>query len=96
MKQEDDDLQGGADDAGRRRSLGLLERAAGVRALEARVAELEARLNGMESAHVRFAELLDLVQELLLPVAQRDEAKVAALVEQFTDDLDTAAPARDR
>ncbi len=94
MNDRDDDAQGAADVAGRRRVLGVLERAAGVRALQARVAEIEARLNGMEAAHVRFAELLDLVQELLLPVAQQDEAKIAALVEEFTDDLDTAARSR--
>lgn len=53
-----------------------------VRALEARVATLEA-------SQVRMAELLDLTQELLLPVAVRDEEKVRALVERYTDELDS-------
>jgi hypothetical protein len=37
--------------------------------------------------HVRLAELIDLVQELLLPVAQQDQEKVAALVAKYTDEL---------
>lgn len=65
---------------GRVRNLvGVLGR---VRALEARVATLEA-------SQVRMAELLDLTQELLLPVAAQDEEKVRALVERYTDELDS-------
>ena len=62
---------------------GLIRRASGVKALEARVAMLE-------STNVRVAELLDLVQELLLPVALQDKEKVAALVERYTDELDSS------
>ncbi|TIC87397.1 hypothetical protein E8D34_09705 [Nocardioides sp. GY 10113] len=69
-----------------------IKRAAGTDALAARLRSVEERLAVMESAHVRFAELLDLVQELLLPIALRDEAKVAALLERFSDDLDAADP----
>ena len=65
---------------GRVRNLvGVLGR---VRALEARVATLEA-------SQVRMAELLDLTQELLLPVAVQDEEKVRTLVERYTDELDS-------
>ncbi len=33
--------------------------------------------------NLRLAELTDVVQELLLPVAARDEAKVAELLERY-------------
>jgi hypothetical protein len=36
---------------------------------------------------VRLAELTDLVTELLLPVAQRDEAQVAELLERYQKSL---------
>lgn len=73
-----------------RKMMQPLERAAGTHTLMTRMSALEARLADMESHHVRFAELIDLVQELLLPIAVRDEEKVAALVEKFTDELDTS------
>ena len=37
--------------------------------------------------NLRLAELTDLVQELLLPVAHRDEARVAELTERFARQL---------
>ncbi|WP_407938893.1 DUF6752 domain-containing protein [Nocardioides sambongensis] len=73
-----------------RKMMWPLERAAGTHTLMTRMGELEARVADMEANHVRFAELVDLVQELLLPVALQDETKVAALVERFSDELDTA------
>ena len=67
---------------------GRLRRAMGVGRLERRVQALETELAGYREAHLRFAELIDLVQELLLPVAQQDRDKVAALVERYTDRLE--------
>jgi hypothetical protein len=67
---------------------GGLRRMVGLGDLESRVARLEAELDDYRRAHLRFAELVDLVQELLLPVAQRDEEKVARLVAQYTDELE--------
>ncbi|HWJ82090.1 MAG TPA: DUF6752 domain-containing protein [Nocardioides sp.] len=66
---------------------GTFRRLTGLRQLEERVAELEADVRRYDTSHVRLAELIDLVQELLLPVAQQDRAKVAALVEKYTDEL---------
>ena len=37
--------------------------------------------------NLRLAELTDVVQELLLPVAQRDEARVAELMERYSKGL---------
>ena len=66
---------------------GTFRRMTGLRQLEDRVAELEAEVRSLDPVHVRLAELIDLVQELLLPVAQQDQEKVAALVEKYTDEL---------
>lgn len=67
---------------------GGLRRAMGVGRLEERVAELEAQLEDYRKAHVRFAELVDIVQELLLPIAQQDRDKVDALLRRYSDDLE--------
>lgn len=76
------------DDNQRHPVTGGLRRAMGVGRLEERVRALEAQLDDYRAAHLRFAELVDLVQELLLPVAQQDRDKVAALVERYTDQLE--------
>ncbi|MBD8870255.1 DUF6752 domain-containing protein [Nocardioides donggukensis] len=55
--------------------------------LEERVSELEAEVQECRQLNLRLAELTDLVQELLLPVAQRDEARVAELTERYTTEL---------
>lgn len=55
--------------------------------LEARVSELEEEVQECRKLNLRLAELTDIVQELLLPVAQRDEEKLAALVEKYSSDL---------
>lgn len=58
-----------------------------VARLEKRVAELEDEVQECRQLNLRLAELTDLVQELLLPVAQRDEEKVAAMVERYAEQL---------
>ncbi|WP_235737955.1 DUF6752 domain-containing protein [Nocardioides alcanivorans] len=55
--------------------------------LAARVTELEAEVQECRQLNLRLAELTDLVQELLLPVAQRDEEKLAALVSKYSSQL---------
>ncbi len=51
--------------------------------LRARVAELEDEVQECRQLNLRLAELTDVVQELLLPVASRDEAKVAEVIERY-------------
>jgi hypothetical protein len=51
--------------------------------LRRRVARLEAEVQECRALNVRLAELTDIVTELLLPVAARDEAKLAALLEKY-------------
>ena len=48
--------------------------AEGLEALRERVAVLEDEVQECRQLNLRLAELTDVVQELLLPVAQRDEA----------------------
>jgi uncharacterized protein YhaN len=60
---------------------------AAVRRLEQRVADLEADLAEMRQHQLRLAELADVVQELLVPVAQQDREAVEAAVERFRKSL---------
>jgi hypothetical protein len=67
---------------------GLLERLRSakpgeIRALRARVRALEVEVQECRALNVRLAELTDIVTELLLPVAARDEEKLAALLERY-------------
>jgi hypothetical protein len=51
--------------------------------LRDRVAVLEEEVQEARQVNLRLAELVDVVQELLLPVAQRDEARLAEAVARF-------------
>lgn len=55
--------------------------------LAARVTELEAEVQECRQLNLRLAELTDIVQELLLPVSQRDEARVEELVQRYAKNL---------
>ena len=61
--------------------------AEGVEALRRRVEVLEDEVQECRQLNLRLAELTDVVQELLLPVAQRDEQRVAALLAQYSQGL---------
>ena len=58
-----------------------------VEALQKRVSVLEDEVQECRQLNLRLAELTDVVQELLLPVAQRDEQRVAALLEKYSQGL---------
>lgn len=58
-----------------------------VEALEQRVADLEADLSELRRHQLRLAELVDVVQELLVPVASRDEAAIQQAIERFQESL---------
>lgn len=58
-----------------------------VRRLEQRVADLEADLTELRRHQLRLAELADVVQELLVPLAARDESKVEEALERFRSSL---------
>lgn len=58
-----------------------------VQRLEQRVADLEADLAEMRRHNLRLAELADVVAELLVPMANRDEAAVQQAIERFQESL---------
>lgn len=58
-----------------------------VQRLEQRVADLEADLAEMRRHNLRLAELADVVSELLVPMANRDEAAVQRAIERFQESL---------
>lgn len=58
-----------------------------IKALEARIDELERELAQTRQLHVRVAELTDIVQELLLPVAQQNTELLRERLEAYADSL---------
>lgn len=65
------------------RNVALFRSTMGAEDLRARVEQLEAEVQECRQLNLRLAELTDVVQELLLPVAQRDEDRVAELMEKY-------------
>lgn len=55
--------------------------------LRTRVAELEDAVAECRRHHHRTAELTDLVQALLVPLATRDEAGLQQVLREYTDQL---------
>jgi AMMECR1 domain-containing protein len=62
-------------------------RGAGGGDLEARVAALEAAVQENRALNVRLAELTDVVTELLLPVAARDEERLEEILAKYRGDF---------
>jgi hypothetical protein len=56
-------------------------------ALRQRVAELEKEMQESRRLNRRLAELTDVVQELLVPLALRDEEKVQAYLDRYSSAL---------
>ena len=61
--------------------------AEGIDALRERVAVLEDEVQECRQLNLRLAELTDVVQELLLPVAARDEERIGAVLEKYSQGL---------
>lgn len=55
--------------------------------LNTRIAELEAAVEENRNLNLRVAELVDLVQELLIPVASQDRARIDAALAKFQRSL---------
>jgi hypothetical protein len=55
--------------------------------LVARIEELEAAVEENRNLNLRIAELVDLVQELLVPVASQDKDKIEAALAEFQRSL---------
>jgi len=88
------------DRAGRlgRRGLARLrtmgEPGSSVRSLRQRVKELEAEMQETRRLNRRLAELMDVVEELLVPISQRDEERVRQFLSSNTTALG-GTPARE-
>lgn len=54
--------------------------------LRKRVAQLEDEVQENRRLNRRVAELLDIVEELLVPIAQRDEERIARYLDQHRTD----------
>lgn len=70
-----------------RDKLNVVGRIRSVSELEQRVADLEADISEMRQHNLRLAEIADVVQELLIPLASRDELKVQEAIERFNKSL---------
>ena len=66
-----------------------LRRIADPRGLTERLARLEAEVDELQQLNLRLAELTDVVQELLLPLARQDPDKAVELLERFREELGT-------
>lgn len=58
-----------------------------VSELFARIEELEGAVQENRNLNLRVAELVDLVQELLVPVASQDRERIDAALEKFQRSL---------
>ena len=72
------DAAGRADPAGPGHAIGRRHSRGRVEALEADVLELRRH-------NVRLAEIADVVQELLVPLASRDQARIDEAIEKFSE-----------
>lgn len=61
--------------------------------LRRRVAELEEEMQETRRLNRRVAELLDIVEELLVPIAQRDEERITRYLESHATDQPGGQPA---
>jgi hypothetical protein len=52
--------------------------------LQRRLEDLEAEVQECRQLNIRLAEVTDLVEQLLLPMAARDEEVIAAAVEKYS------------
>jgi hypothetical protein len=52
-----------------------------------RVESLEADIVELRRHNLRLAELTDVVQELLVPMASRDQARIDAAIEKFNESI---------
>jgi Domain of unknown function (DUF6752) len=55
--------------------------------LASRVQALEADILELRRHNVRLAEITDVVQELLVPLASRDQARIDEAIEKFSKSL---------
>ncbi len=57
------------------------------RALSQRVSDLEGDIAELREQNLRLAEMADVIQELLIPMASRDQDRIDAAIERFQQGL---------
>ncbi|MDQ6641589.1 MAG: hypothetical protein M3Y66_03740 [Actinomycetota bacterium] len=65
---------------------GLARKALGreeIEQLKDRVSSLESEIDELRQQSLRLAEIADVVQELLVPLSSRDQARIDAAIESF-------------
>lgn len=67
--------------------LRYVARSASTLSLKARIEELEAEMQETRRLNRRLAELMDVVEELLVPISQRDDEKVQRYLASHTTTL---------
>jgi hypothetical protein len=68
----------------------LMEKAGRLRLVhrvDERLSALEAEVQECRQLNLRLAELVDVVAELLLPVADRDEARIAEVLQRYRESV---------
>jgi len=58
-----------------------------VHRVDERLTALEAEVQECRQLNLRLAELMDVVAELLLPVAERDEERVAEVLQRYRESV---------
>jgi hypothetical protein len=66
---------------------GIGQRLNVVRRLDERITALEAEVQECRRLNLRLAELIDVVGELLVPIADRDEARVAEALRRYRESV---------
>lgn len=70
-----------------RQTLHLPGRGDSIAELEQRVADLELSVTELRRHNLRLAELADVVQELLVPMASRDEDRIREALDKFAETI---------
>jgi Zn-dependent M16 (insulinase) family peptidase len=58
-----------------------------LQTLQRRVSDLEQEVQENRALNRRLAELVDVVAELLLPISQRDDERVAQVLQRYRESL---------
>ncbi len=69
------------------RNVALFRSTVQAEGLRERVEVLEQEIQECRQLNLRLAELTDVVQELLLPLSQRDQQAVSAVLEKYSQGL---------
>ena len=69
------------------KNVALFRSVTGAEDLRQRISVLEDEVQECRQLNLRLAELTDVVQEMLLPVAERDEARIAQVMDKYARGL---------